>query len=301
VSAPGTTESPALTSASQARVRRWFGGWALATPPILFTLIFFVAPLALLVVYSFGQMDILTFQISFGWTADNWRTVFTGIYGSALLRSVALTVIATALCVLIGFPAALGLTRMPARTQNLLLLAVIVPYWISFVVRNYAWLTLLGPDGVVTGFLAAVNVIDDGKDLRYTSVAIVIGMVSSYLPLMILPIYVALERIDPAVIDAAADLGLHGVRAFRRVVLPLSAPGLIAGILLVGVPATGEYTIPAILGGGKTLMVGNVIRDKFLGVGDFPLGSALAVTLMALLVVVLILSRKRIRQLEDVL
>jgi spermidine/putrescine transport system permease protein len=301
VSAPGTTESPAPTSASQARVRRWFGGWALATPPILFTLIFFVAPLALLVVYSFGQMDILTFQISFGWTADNWRTVFTGIYGSALLRSVALTVIATALCVLIGFPAALGLTRMPARTQNLLLLAVIVPYWISFVVRNYAWLTLLGPDGVVTGFLAAVNVIDDGKDLRYTSVAIVIGMVSSYLPLMILPIYVALERIDPAVIDAAADLGLHGVHAFRRVVLPLSAPGLIAGILLVGVPATGEYTIPAILGGGKTLMVGNVIRDKFLGVGDFPLGSALAVTLMALLIVVLILSRKRIRQLEDVL
>jgi spermidine/putrescine transport system permease protein len=301
VSAPGTTESPAPTSPPQARVRHWFGGWALATPPILFTLIFFVAPLALLVVYSFGQMDILTFQISFGWTADNWRTVFTGIYGSALLRSVALTVIATALCVLIGFPAALGLTRMPARTQNLLLLAVIVPYWISFVVRNYAWLTLLGPDGVVTGFLAAVNVIDDGKDLRYTSIAIVIGMVSSYLPLMILPIYVALERIDPAVIDAAADLGLHGVHAFRRVVLPLSAPGLIAGILLVGVPATGEYTIPAILGGGKTLMVGNVIRDKFLGVGDFPLGSALAVTLMALLIVVLILSRKRIRQLEDVL
>jgi spermidine/putrescine transport system permease protein len=301
VSAPGTIDSPPPTSAPQARIRRRLGGWVLATPPILFSLIFFVAPLALLVVYSFGQMDILTFQISFGWTEENWRAVFTGIYGSALLRSVVLTVVATALCVLIGFPAALGLTRMPARTQNVLLLAVIVPYWISFVVRNYAWLILLGPDGLVTRVLTGVDVIDDGKDLRYTSTAIVIGMVSSYLPLMILPIYVALERIDPAVIDAAADLGLHGVHAFRRVVVPLSAPGLIAGILLVGVPATGEYTIPAILGGGKTLMVGNVIHDKFLGVGDFPLGSALAVTLMALLIVVLVASRKRIRQLEDVL
>jgi ABC-type spermidine/putrescine transport system permease subunit I len=301
MSASGTTRSRLQTKTSQARVPRWFRGWAMATPPMLFTLIFFIAPLALLVLYSFGQMDILTFQISFGWTTENWRTVFTGIYASALLRSVVLSVVSTALCVLIGFPAALGMTRMPARMQNILLLAVIVPYWISFVVRNYAWLTLLGPDGVVTRCLAAVHVVDVGKDLRYTSTAIVIGMVSSYLPLMILPIYVALERIDPAVIDAAADLGLHGVHAFRRVVVPLSAPGLIAGILLVGVPATGEYTIPAILGGGKTLMVGNVIRDKFLGVGDFPLGSALAATLMALLIVVLIASRKRIRQLEDVL
>ncbi|CAN5399324.1 ABC transporter permease [soil metagenome] len=301
MSPPVTVDAPPPTPKSQLRLRSWFGGWALATPPILFTLIFFVAPLVLLVIYSFGQIDILTFQISFGWTTENWRTVFTGIYGSALLRSVVLTVVSTALCVLIGFPAALGLTRMPARLQNILLLAVIVPYWISFVVRNYAWLMLLGPDGLVTKCLAAVYAVDDGKDLRYTSTAIVIGMVSSYLPLMILPIYVALERIDPAVVDAAADLGLHGVHAFRRVVLPLSAPGLIAGILLVGVPATGEYTIPAILGGGKTLMVGNVIHDKFLGVGDFPLGSALAVTLMALLIVVLVASRKRIRQLEDVL
>lgn len=301
MSASGTTRSRLQNKASRARVPRSFRGWALATPPMLFTLIFFVAPLALLVLYSFGQMDILTFQISFGWTTENWRTVFTGIYASALLRSVVLSVVSTALCVLIAFPAALGMTRMPARMQNILLLAVIVPYWISFVVRNYAWLTLLGPDGVVTRCLAAVHVVDDGKDLRYTSTAIVIGMVSSYLPLMILPIYVALERIDPAVLDAAADLGLHGVHAFRRVVLPLSAPGLIAGVLLVGVPATGEYTIPAILGGGKTLMVGNVIRDKFLGVGDFPLGSALAATLMGLLIVVLVASRKRIRQLEDVL
>ncbi|MDT5125361.1 MAG: spermidine/putrescine transport system permease protein [Mycobacterium sp.] len=301
MSASGTTRSRLQNKASQARVPRSFRGWALATPPMLFTLVFFVAPLALLVLYSFGQMDILTFQISFGWTTENWRTVFTGIYASALLRSVALSVVSTALCVLIAFPAALGMTRMPARMQNVLLLAVIVPYWISFVVRNYAWLTLLGPEGMVTRCLEAVHVVDAGKDLRYTSTAIVIGMVSSYLPLMILPIYVALERIDPAVLDAAADLGLHGVHAFRRVVLPLSAPGLIAGVLLVGVPATGEYTIPAILGGGKTLMVGNVIRDKFLGVGDFPLGSALAATLMGLLIVVLVASRKRIRQLEDVL
>ena len=135
--------------------------------------------------------------------------------------------------------------------------------------------------------------------ILYTPTAIAIGIVYSYLPLMILPLFVALERIDPSLLDAASDLGASGHRVFRRVVLPLAAPGIVAGCILVGVPATGEYMIPAILGGGKTLMVGNVIADQFLKIGDYPFGSALAMMLMVVLTLILILARTRLRRFEE--
>jgi spermidine/putrescine transport system permease protein len=288
-------------AASARRLPPRWGGWLLALPPMLFTLLFFLAPLVLLIIYSFGKINILNFEIQFGWNLDNWTTLGNGVYLSGLIRSLVLTVVSTVLCAVIGFPAALAISRASGRIQTVLLLAIIVPYWISFVVRNYAWLTLLGPHGLVTRLLTALHLTGPGQDLRYTTGAILVGMVSSYLPLMILPIFVAMERIDPAVLDAAADLGLSGLATLRRVILPLSMPGFIAGILLVGIPATGEYTIPAILGGGKTLMVGNLIHDQFLGVGNIPVGSAIATALMGLMLVLLLATRRRVRQLEDVL
>jgi spermidine/putrescine transport system permease protein len=288
-----------IASAHRLSPRR--GGWLLAVPPMLFTLLFFLAPLALLIIYSFGKINVLTFEINFGWNLDSWATLGNGVYLSGLIRSLVLTVASTVLCAVIGFPVALAISRALGRMQTVLLLAVIVPYWISFVVRNYAWLTLLGPQGLVTRLLIASHLAGPGQDLRYNTGAILVGMVSSYLPLMILPIFVAIERIDPAVLDAAADLGLTGLATFRRVILPLSMPGFIAGVLLVGIPATGEYTIPAILGGGKTLMIGNIISDQFVGVGDIPVGSAIATALMGFMLVLLLATRRRVRQLEDVL
>jgi ABC-type spermidine/putrescine transport system permease subunit I len=273
----------------------------LAAPSLLFVVLFFLAPLVLLLVYSFGQMNVLTFQISFGWTFANWTSLANGVYVSSLIRSLLLTVGSTALCAVIGFPVALAISHLRGRVQSVVLVGVIVPYWISFVVRTYAWLNLLAPQGLATRLLELLHLVSPGSDLRYTPFAIVVGMVASYLPLMILPIFVAIDRIDPDVLAASSDLGGGAFATFRRVVLPLSAPGLIAGVLLVGIPATGEYTTPAILGGGKTLMIGNVISDQFLGVGDFPAGAAIASAVMGLMLVLLALSRRRLTQLEDVL
>jgi ABC-type spermidine/putrescine transport system permease subunit I len=275
--------------------RRW-----LLTPGLLWTAAFFFAPLVLLVVYSFGQIDVITFQMSFGWTVSNYQQLASALYLNAALRSVALTVAATAGCALLGFPVAYTISRARGRAQTLLLVAVIAPFWISFVVRTFAWINLLSADGLVTWAFRKLGLVQAHGDLLYGQGAIAVGMLYNYLPLMILPIFVVLERIDPVLLDAAADIGLSSAATFRRVILPLAAPGIVAGCLLVGIPATGEYTIPAILGGGKVLMIGNIISDQFLQVGNYPLGSALAAALMAVLVVVLIVSRRRLTSIEDV-
>lgn len=265
-----------------------------------YVICFFVAPLVLLVVFSFGQIDILTFDVAFGWTTDNYRALVDGLYLGAFVRSLALTLAATGLCIALGFPAALAITRAGGRLQNILLVAVVVPYWISFVVRTYAWLDLISPTGWVIEALSALGLVQEGADLRYSYTAIGIGMVYGYLPLMILPIYVALQRVDPAMVEAAYDMGLSRLKTVWRVIVPLSMPGVIAGALLVGIPATGEYTIPAILGGQKSLMLGNVIADQFLSVGNFPFGAAIGSTLMAVMLAVLLTTRRRLERLEDV-
>lgn len=295
------TAAPRTGVPTRRRLPARRGARLLATPSLAFSLTFFLAPLILLVIYSFGQMNLLTFQIGFGWTVSNWTALVNGVYVDSLVRSLTLTVASTLICALIGFPTALAISRLRGRLQGLVLVGVIVPYWISFVVRVYAWLNLLAPEGSATRLLIDLHVVAAGTDLRYSDFAIMVGMVASYLPLMILPIFVAIERIDPSVLDAAADLGLTGFATFRRVLLPLSAPGFIAGILLVGIPATGEYTIPAVLGGGKTLMIGNVISDQFLSLGDYPAGSAIAAALVGLMLVLLLVFRRRLAQLEDVL
>jgi ABC-type spermidine/putrescine transport system permease subunit I len=271
----------------------------LAFPGFAWTGLFFAAPLLLLLVYSFGQINIFTFQVNWGWTLDSYRRLDNGLYLDPIARSLVLSLGATILCLLIGFPVALWISRLSGRAQTLALVAVMIPFWSSFVVRTYALVNLLGDGGPLADLLHRLHLASDSPGLLYTPTAIAIGIVYSYLPLMILPLFVALERIDPSLLAAAADLGAAGHRVFRRVVLPLAAPGIVAGCILVGVPATGEYTIPAILGGDKTLMVGNVIADQFLKVGDYPFGSALAMMLMAVLTVILVLTRGRLRRFEE--
>lgn len=201
---------------------------------------------------------------------------------------------ATIACLLIGFPVAYTIARTPGRRQIVLLLAVMVPFWTSFVVRTYGIFNLIADHGPLARLLHALGLVSgDGLHLLFTPTGIGIGIVYSYLPLMILPLYVALERIDPALLDAASDLGASPARVLRRVILPLALPGIAAGCVLVGVPATGEYVIPQILGGGKTLMVGNVIADQFLSLGNYPFGSALAIVLTAIVMLALLVLRSR--------
>ena len=258
------------------------------------TLGFFVAPLILILVYSFASENLVSFDINFGWTTANYTAFGSSLYLDTLVRSVTLSVGTTVVCALLGLTLAYYISRQSPRLQRLLLAAVIIPFWTSFIVRIYSWVDILQNDGPLDRLARALGIVGAHAhiNLLYTPASIGIGIVYSYLPLMILPIYVSLERIDPAIYDAGADLGATPWRQFRRLVLPLAKPGLIAGSIIVGVPAMGEYVIPEILGGGKTLMVGNIIANQFQDTGDYPFGSALAVTLMVLLMVVLFVLRR---------
>jgi ABC-type spermidine/putrescine transport system permease subunit I len=270
------------------------GRHALALPSLAWTALFFLVPMVLLLVYSFGSTNLLTYEVQFGWTTSNYTNVFQGLYLDAILRSLLLSASATVACLLIGFPVAYTIARAKGRWQLVLLLAVMVPFWTSFVVRTYGIFNLIGDHGPLAHLLQTLGLVgDDGIRLLFTQQGVALGIVYSYLPLMILPLYVALERIDPALLDAANDLGARPWRVLWRVVLPLALPGIAAGCVLVGIPATGEYVIPQILGGGKTLMVGNVIADQFLGIGDYPFGSALAIVLTVLVMIVLVVLRGR--------
>jgi ABC-type spermidine/putrescine transport system permease subunit I len=253
-----------------------------------------VAPLALIFVYSFGSENLISFNVDFGWTTANYTAFGSSLYLDTLLRSVALSVGTTLACAVLGLTLAYFISRQGPRTQRLLLAAVIIPFWTSFIVRTYSWVDILQNDGPLDRLARAIGLVGSGShiDLLYTPASIGIGIVYSYLPLMILPVYVSLERIDPAIYNAGADLGATPWRQFRRIVLPLAKPGLIAGSIIVGVPAMGEYVIPEILGGGKTLMVGNIIANQFQETGNYPFGSALAVVLMVAMMVVLFFLRR---------
>jgi spermidine/putrescine transport system permease protein len=245
-------------------------------------------------------MDIITFKVNFGWTLENYQRLTDSLYVHAILRSLAISLGATLGCLLIGYPVAFTIARQKARWQTLLLLAVMIPFWTSFVVRTYGLVNLLSNEGPIAATLRRLGLLDEPLQLLYSPAAVTIGIIYTYLPLMILPLYVALERIDPSLLQAAADLGSSGFGVFRRVVLPLSMPGVIAGCILVGTPATGEYVIPVILGGDKTLVYGNVVADQFLKVGDYAFGSALAMTLMAIVTVFLVVARSRLARAEEV-
>ena len=277
------------------RARRSLGRQALLLPSSAWTVLFFLAPLGLLLVYSFGSIDFLTFEVNFGWTLSNYGDVFSDLYLSTVARSLLMSLASTLGCLIVGFPLAYAISRQRGRWQTVLLVLVMIPFWTSFVVRTYGLVNLLDDRGPIADLLGLLGITDE-IHLLYTPYGVAIGMVYTYLPLMVLPLFVALERIDPALLGAARDLGAPPHRVFRRVVLPLAAPGILAGCVLVGVPAVGEYVVPAILGGGKTLMYGNVVAEQFSGLGNYPLGSALAVTLTALVTVIVLVSRSARRR-----
>ena len=202
----------------------------LVVPTAVLTVVFFVAPLALIAVYSFGSVNPVSLDVFFGWTTNNYRAFDSTLYLHSLLRSIFLSVSATAICAVLGFSLAYFIARQPPRAQRLLLVAVIVPFWTSFIVRTYSWVDLLQNLGPIDRFAGTIGLTRGHLSVLYTPTAIAIGIVYSYLPLMVLPIYVSLERIDDSIYSAAADLGATPWRQFRKVVLPLAMPGVIAGV-----------------------------------------------------------------------
>jgi putrescine transport system permease protein len=231
---------------------------------------------------------------------SNYQFLFTDkLYASAFLYSLEVAAVSTIFCLLIGYPMAYAIARATTAWKNLLLMLIVLPFWTSFLLRVYAWIGLLKNNGVINNVLLALGVIHTPLTLMQTDFAVFVGIVYSYLPFMILPLYANLEKHDPTLLEAAADLGARPWRAFMRVTLPLSAPGIMAGSLLVFIPAVGEYVIPSLLGRTDQLMIGRVLSDEFFANRDWPLASSVAILMLVLLVAPIVLfQRVQGRELE---
>lgn len=250
-----------------------------------------------MVVFSFAKLSGYT-GFAYAFDLSNYRALWDPLYGSVFLRTLGLAGFGTVATLLIGFPLAYYLARYASR-KNLVLLLVVVPFWTSFLIRTYSWLIILDGDFLPTRALKSVGVLPQSFDLTYTTTGIYVGVVYNYLPLMVLPLYATLERMDWSLVEAAQDLGDNALRAFRRITLRLALPGVVAGSLLVFIPLTGEYLIPQILGGGKKLYVGNLIAQEFLEARDWPFGAAIAMVVIAALTVALVLYAKALGKQEE--
>jgi putrescine transport system permease protein len=281
--------------------------------PYLWLLAFFAIPFVIVLKISFSWMQPIQpgYAPLLEWVEETRRLVVTfnfnnyqvllgeTLYLDTFLYSVKVAAVSTFWCLLIGYPMAYAIARSKPSTRNLLLMLIILPFWTSFLLRVYAWVGLLKTNGVINNTLLALGLIDQPLTLLYTDFAVYIGIVYSYLPFMILPLYSNLEKHDLTLLEAAADLGARPFKAFFKVTLPLSMPGVVAGCLLVFIPAVGEFVIPSLLGRTDQLMIGTVLSAQFFGARNWPVAGAVAIVLLlVLLVPILLFQRYQRRELE---
>ena len=273
------------------------GRWAVIAVPFLWLLLFFAIPFLIVLKISFSRLAIaippytpileyvdkaLTVRLNLG----NYVALFTDSqYVLAYLSSIKIAAVSTLLCLLIGYPMAYFIARMKPSTRNIALMAVVLPSWISFLLRVYAWVGILDANGILNRALMGLGVIDAPLRILYTPLAAYIGIVYCYLPFMVLPLYANLVKLDLRLLEAAYDLGAKPWQAFLRITLPLSRAGIVAGCMLVMIPAVGEFVIPEMLGGPDTLMIGRVLWGEFFNNRDWPAASAVAIVMLLILLV----------------
>ena len=257
----------------------------LLLPTLLLLGVFFCIPVLLMFGVSLASRGLYG---GIEWTLnfENYLRLADPLYWNIYGRSLFLAGATTVVCLAVGFPLAYVMARSSPRMQNILLLLVMIPFWTNFLVRTYAWIFLLRTEGFFNSMLMHLRILDAPLDLLYTNGAVFIGLVYGYLPFMILPLYVAIERISPSLEEAALDLYASGLSVFWQVVIPLARPGIVAGCILVFIPSVGAFITPHLLGGGQSMMLGTLIQHEFLVVRDWPFGSAISFVLMLLVVVV---------------
>jgi putrescine transport system permease protein len=268
------------------------GRWLVIAVPMLWLLAFFLIPFLVLAGISLSEKVIAMPPYTPLWvdgvfmgTLDNYRFLLSdALYINAYLSSIRIAAISTVLALLIGYPIAYFIARSPEPRRTILLLLVVLPFWTSFLLRVYAWIGFLRREGVINNTLIALGIIDQPLVMLQTDFAVYVGIVYTYLPFMILPLYANLAKLDGALLEAAADLGASPMTAFFTVTLPLSLPGIVAGSMLVFIPAVGEYVIPALLGGPDTLMIGRVLWDEFFLARDWPVAAAVAIVMLVVVV-----------------
>ena len=295
--------------------RSW-GARGIVLVPYLWLAVFFLAPFAIVLKISLSQTALAqppylpVFDLSAGWAGlrdfvgqlsfDTYKLVGADpLYLMAYLKSLEIAAISTALLLIIGYPIAYGMARAPRAWQPLLVMAVVLPFWTSFLIRVYAWINILQRDGLLNSVLLKLHIIGTPAAWLSSDTAIYIGVVYSYLPFMVLPLYATLEKIDESLLETAADLGCPRWKTFWLVVLPLSLPGAAAGAMLCFIPIVGEFVIPDLLGGSETLMIGQTLWTEFFSNRDWPVASAIAVALLGLLLLpILLYERLQQRSLE---
>lgn len=250
-----------------------------AYPYVVWSAIFIVIPLLLIVFFSFTSKVDGRFVFSF----ENFQRLFEPIYFTVFIRSIWLAILSTVLCLILGYPIAYIISKLPIKRRNILILLFILPMWMNFLLRTYAWMAILGRDGLINTLLGYIGI--GPIKMLYTDGAILLGMVYNFLPFMVIPIYTVLIKIDKNLVNAAYDLGANKAQAFRKVILPLSIPGIISGITMVFMPAVSNFVIPNLLGGGKYMLVGNLIEQQFTTIGNWNFGSALSIFMMILILI----------------
>ncbi len=264
---------------------------AFLTPSVVLLAMLFLVPLVIVAVYSLQSRGAYG-GVALPWTLESYLRIADPLYLKILWRSFWVAGVSTAICLLLGFPLALFISRSGPR-RGLYLQLVMLPFWTSFLIRTYAWMFLLRDTGLINTALLSTGLISEPLPLLYNDFAVILGLVYGFLPFMVLPLYTNLEKLDPALLEAAADLGAPPLTALARITLPLCRPGIASGSILVFIPCLGAYLTPDLMGGGKSIMIGTLVQNQFTTARDWPFGAALSLFLMALTLGLLYLVSKR--------
>lgn len=273
------------------RLRNLIGlSWTIS-PVTFWMILFFVFPLIFILVMSFAVRGLYG-GVEYSFTLENYVRFFDPLYLNILWESILIAALTTVICLVFGYPFAYIVARAPRKYRNILLMLIVVPFWTNSLIRTYAWIVLLRTEGVINTVLLQLGVISEPFEMLYNTGAVMVGLAYTLFPFMVLPLYASIEKLDQNLLEAASDLGAKPWQTFAKVTLPLTMPGVVAGCLLVFIPTLGLFFIPDLMGGSKTMLIGNLIRNQFLTARDWPFGSAASVILMILtLIFVLIYLR----------
>lgn len=263
----------------------------MVAPTVLWLSFFFVVPLLIVVAVSFASRTPYG-QVIFDWTLGNYARFTETLYLSIFLDTLIVALITTVLTILLGYPLAYFIAQLPQKWQQPGLILVMIPFWINFLIRSYAWVIILRTQGVLNTILLKFGLIEQPLQMLYNEVAVMLGMVYALLPFMVLPIYVSIEQLDHRLLEAASDLGASPFTAFRKITLPLTMPGIAAGTILVFISSLGMFVVPDVMGGAKSALIGNLIQNQFLSARDWPFGGALSIVLALLSLVLIVLYYK---------
>ncbi|MGL5327832.1 MAG: ABC transporter permease [Peptostreptococcaceae bacterium] len=254
-------------------------GSYLAYPYILWSGLFIVVPLILILFFSFTTKE----NGQFVFSLENYQRLIDPIYSKVFIRSIWLALVSTIICLVLGYPVAYIISRAKLSSRNTLIMLFILPMWMNFLLRTYAWAAILGKNGLLNTLLTTIGL--DPINIMYTNTAVLLGMVYNFLPFMVLPIYTVLTKIDQDLINAAHDLGANKIQVFTKVVFPLSMPGVASGITMVFMPAVSTFVISRLLGGGQYMLLGNLVEQQFMSIGDWNFGSAISIFMMIMILV----------------